>query len=116
MDKEKRSGINFTLIKRILSYSKPYKKLFILALLLTLTLAVLSIVRPLLIKEALNCIGNEDSSSKGYLPTEGKIDFINHMGLLLLGVLFIEALLQFTNMYVTNLLGQNIVLKEHVFR
>jgi ATP-binding cassette subfamily B multidrug efflux pump len=110
MDKEKRSGINFTLIKRILSYSKPYKKLFILALLLTLTLAVLSIVRPLLIKEALNCIGNEDSSSKGYLPTEGKIDFINHMGLLLLGVLFIEALLQFTNMYVTNLLGQNIVL------
>jgi ATP-binding cassette subfamily B protein len=31
------------------------------------------------------------------------------MGLLLLGILVIEALLQFTNIYVTNLLGQNII-------
>ena len=118
MDKKKKSGINFKLIKRILSYSKPYKKLFGLALLITITLAALSIVRPLLIKEALNCIGNEDSSSKGYLPTDGKIDFINHMGLLLLGVLVIEALLQFTNIYVTNLLGQSIVqdLRKQVYK
>jgi ATP-binding cassette subfamily B multidrug efflux pump len=110
MDKEKKSGINFVLIKRILSYSKPYKKLFILALLLTLTLAVLSIVRPLLIKEALNCIGIEDPTDKGYLSTADKFAFMNRMGLLLVGVLILEALLQFTNMYVTNLLGQNIVL------
>ncbi len=118
MDKEKKSGINFVLIKRILSYSKPYKKLFGLALLITITLAALSIVRPLLIKEALNCIGNEDSSSKGYLPTDGKIEFINHMGLLLLGVLFTEALLQFTNIYVTNVLGQSIVqdLRKQVYK
>jgi ATP-binding cassette subfamily B protein len=110
MDKEKKSGINFVLIKRILSYSKPYKKLFILALLLTLTLAVLSIVRPLLIKEALNCIGIEDPTDKGYLPKADRFAFMNRMGLLLVGVLILEALLQFTNMYVTNLLGQNIVL------
>ena len=110
MDKEKKSGINFTLIKRILSYSKPYKKLFILALLLTLTLATLSIVRPLLIKDALNCIGIENPTDKGYLSKTDKLAFMNHMGLLLVGVLFLEALLQFTNMYVTNLLGQNIVL------
>ncbi len=47
-----------------------------------------------------------------------KIDFINQMGLLLLGVLIIEALLQFTNIYVTNLLGQNIVkdLRLQVYR
>ena len=118
MDKEKKSGINFTLIKRILSYSKPYKKLFILALLLTLTLAALSIVRPLLIKEALNCIGIEDPTDKGYLPKADKLAFINRMGLLLVGVLILEALLQFTNMYVTNLLGQNIVqdLRKQVYK
>ena len=118
MDKEKKSGINFALIKRILSYSKPYKKLFILALLLTLTLAALSIVRPLLIKEALNCIGIEDPTDKGYLPKADKLAFINHMGLLLVGVLILEALLQFTNMYVTNLLGQNIVqdLRKQVYK
>ncbi len=118
MDKEKKSGINFVLIKRILSYSKPYKNLFILALLLTLTLAALSIVRPLLIKEALNCIGIEDPTDKGYLPKANKFAFMNHMGLLLVGVLILEALLQFTNMYVTNLLGQNIVqdLRKQVYR
>ena len=118
MDKEKKSGINFTLIKRILSYSKPYKKLFILALLLTLTLAALSIVRPLLIKEALNCIGIEDPADKGYLPKADKFAFMNRMGLLLVGVLILEALLQFTNMYVTNLLGQNIVqdLRKQVYK
>lgn len=118
MDKEKKSGINFTLIKRILSYSKPYKKLFILALLLTLTLAALSIVRPLLIKEALNCIGIEDPADKGYLPKADKLAFMNRMGLLLVGVLILEALLQFTNMYVTNLLGQNIVqdLRKQVYK
>ena len=118
MDKEKKSGINFTLIKRILSYSKPYKKLFILALLLTLTLAALSIVRPLLIKEALNCIGIEDPANKGYLTKADKLAFMNRMGLLLVGVLILEALLQFTNMYVTNLLGQNIVqdLRKQVYK
>ena len=118
MDKDKKSGINFTLIKRILSYSKPYKKLFILALLLTLTLAALSIVRPLLIKEALNCIGIEDPADKGYLPKADKLAFMNRMGLLLVGVLILEALLQFTNMYVTNLLGQNIVqdLRKQVYK
>jgi len=110
MDKKKKLGINFVLIKRILSYSKPYKKLFILALLLTMTLAVLSVVRPLLIKEALNCIGIEDPTDKGYLPKGDRFAFMNRMGLLLVGVLILEALLQFTNMYVTNLLGQNIVL------
>lgn len=118
MDKEKKSGINFALIKRILSYSKPYKKLFILALLLTLTLAALSIVRPLLIKEALNCIGIEDPTDKGYLLKADKFAFMNRMGLLLVGVLILEALLQFTNMYVTNLLGQNIVqdLRKQVYK
>ena len=118
MDKEKKSGINLTLIKRILSYSKPYKKLFILALLLTLTLAALSIVRPLLIKEALNCIGIENPTDKGYLPKVDKLAFINRMGLLLVGILILEALLQFTNIYVTNLLGQNIVqdLRKQVYK
>ena len=118
MDKKKKEGFNFKLIKRILSYSKPYKKLFGLALMLTLTLAALSIVRPLLIKEALHCIGIEDPTAKGYLLKADKITFINRMGLLLIGILIIEALLQFTNIYVTNLLGQNIVqdLRKQVYR
>ena len=109
---------SFTLLKRILSYSKPYKNLFAAAIIITLTLSSLSIVRPLLIKQTLNTIAIVDSNEKGFLSSPDKIDFINQMGLLLLGVLIIEALLQFTNIYVTNLLGQNIVkdLRLQVYR
>lgn len=106
---EQKTKFSFELLKRILSYSKPYKKLFFLAVTLTLLLSSLAIVRPLLINRMLNCIGAVNPSDAGYMPDSDKISFINYMGLLLIGVLLTEALLQFTNIYVTNLLGQNIV-------
>lgn len=109
METKKKNQFDFKLIKRILSYSKPYKKLFYLAITLTLVLSSLAIVRPLLINQMLNCIGAVNPSDAGYLPDSEKAGFINYMGLLLLGVLLTEALLQFSNIYVTNLLGQNIV-------
>lgn len=114
----KNKGFNIQLLKRILSYSKPYKKLFIAAILITLTLSSLSIVRPLLIKKTLNTIAIEDINDEGFLGYADKLSFVNTMGLLLLGVLIIEALLQFTNIYVTNLLGQNIIkdLRIQVYR
>lgn len=106
---DQKSKFNFTLLKRILSYSQPYKRLFYLAVTLTLTLSSLTIVRPLLINKMLNCIGAVNPSDAAYLPDADKINYINMMGLFLIGVLLIEALLQFTNIYITNLLGQNIV-------
>lgn len=109
METKKRNQFNFKLIKRILSYSKPYNKLFYLAITLTLVLSSLAIVRPLLINQMLNCIGAVNPSDAGYLPDSEKIGFINYMGILLLVVLLTEALLQLSNIYVTNLLGQNIV-------
>jgi len=106
---EIKSKFSFTLLKRILSYSKPYKALFFFAISLTLLLSSLTIVRPLLINKMLNCIGAVNITDAGYLPDDEKISYINYMGILLIGVLLTEALLQFTNIYVTNLLGQNIV-------
>jgi ATP-binding cassette subfamily B multidrug efflux pump len=106
---KKNKSFSIQLLKRILSYSKPYKKLFIAAIFLTLTLSSLTIVRPLLIKQTLNTIAIEDVNDPGFLSSAGKLSFVNTMGLLLLGILVIEALLQFTNIYVTNLLGQNII-------
>lgn len=111
------SKFSLGLLKRILSYSKPYKKLFVLAIVLTLTLSSLAIVRPLLINKTLNVVGNEVVGSEGYLNFSDKLNFINRMGLMLVGLLLLEALLQFTNIYVTNLLGQNIVkdLRKQVY-
>src|SRR6478735_1060304 len=104
---KKNKPFSIQLVKRILSYSKPYKKLFMAAIFLTLTLSSLTIVRPLLIRETLNAIAIEDANDPGFLSPADKLSFINTMGLLLLGILIFEALLQFTNIYVTNLLGQN---------
>lgn len=110
--------INISLLKRILSYSKPYKKTFIFALIITITLSALAIVRPLLINKMLNVVGASNESDVNYLADSEKIHYINNMGLILLGVLLTEAFLQFLNINITNLLGQNIVkdLRLQVFK
>ena len=108
-EQKKKKQLNINLLKRILSYSKPYKTLFYLAIALTLVLSALAIVRPLLINQTLNAIGVEDPAASGYKNPGDKLHFVNTMGLLLVGILLLEAALQFTNIYITNLLGQNIV-------
>ena len=101
--------LNVGLLKRILSYSKPYNKIFYSAILITFTLSALAIVRPLLINKMLNVVGANNFSGSNFLQDFEKIKYINQMGLILLGVLLIEAMLQFLNINLTNLLGQNIV-------
>jgi len=96
---EQKNKLNMNLLKRLLSYSKPYKKHFIAALIITLVLSGFAIVRPLLINKALNqFVGHPDDLSA-----------LNTIGFLILGALVFEALMQFANIYVTNYLGQNIV-------
>lgn len=96
---EQKNKLNLALLKRILSYTKPYKKYFFTALFLTITLSVFAIVRPLLINRALNNFSNSSDS----------VSTLNTIGLFILGALIFEALLQFANIYITNYLGQSIV-------
>ncbi len=108
MSEEKKNRFNFTLLKRIFSYTKPYKKFFYTALFLTVTLSGFAIIRPLLIRTALNnFVGNADNIQK-----------LNLIGLLIFASLVFEALLQFANIYITNYLGQNIVkdLRNQVYK
>lgn len=95
----KNKGLNFDLVKRILAYTAPYKKLFYGSVLMTLLLSALAIVRPLLISTALN----------DFVIKERSIDKLNFICLLILGFLLLEAFLQVINIRITNLLGQNIV-------
>lgn len=100
--------LNFSLIKRILAYTKPYRVLFFAATVMTLALAALAIVRPLLISKALNnAVIKHESQS-----------LLNEIALVILVFLLIEAVLQVINMRVTNLLGQAIVrdLRNQVYR
>ncbi len=108
MSEEQKNKLNIGLLKRILSYTKPYKRFFFTSLALTLILSGFAIVRPLLINKALNNFVDEPSDISG----------LNTIGLLILASLLFEAVLQFGNIYVTNYLGQSIVrdLRNQVYK
>jgi len=109
VSKEKKENkLNLNLIKRILSYSRPYKFQFGLSVFFTLSLSVLAIIRPLLISNTLN----EDISENKDLHQ------LNVACLTILGFIFLEALIQFANINVTNFLGQSIVkdLRNQIYK
>ena len=108
MAEQTNKGLNLSLIKRILSYTAPYKALFYGAVLITLLLSALAVVRPLLISTALN----------DYVVKERSLPGLNKICLLIFGFLILEALCQIVNIRVTNLLGQNIVrdLRNQVYK
>lgn len=98
-ENEKNKGLNWVLLKRILSYTKPYKKIFFASLFLTLILSAMAIIRPLLILNVLNRVSSGTADAR----------VLNFISLLLLLSLFLEAAFQFSNIYLTSLLGQNII-------
>lgn len=91
--------IKTTLLRRILSYTLKYKKLFYSAVAITLFLALISIVRPLLINYTLN----------NFVKEGGDFSSLHLFSALILASLLIEAVLQVFNLRISNLLGQNIV-------
>lgn len=108
MSEKKENKLNVGLIKRILSYSKPYKALFVFSVTLTLSLSALAIIRPLLVSNALTKDVSENKS----------IQDLNTSCLIILGFILGEAILQFTNISITNYLGQSIVkdLRNQIYR
>ncbi|HWY13504.1 MAG TPA: ABC transporter ATP-binding protein [Bacteroidia bacterium] len=108
MSEEKKNKLNPKLLKRILSYTKPYKTYFFASLFLTLTLSGFAIVRPLLISKALN----------DFVGDPNHLSSLNFIGILIFASLVFESLLQFANIYVTNYLGQSIVkdLRNQVYK
>ncbi len=108
-DKEKTSGkgIDTKLVKRLLTYVKPYRKYFFLALTLTISLAILSPLRPYLIAFILdNPVANGDI---------GQLQFWVS---LILGLLVVEAFIMYGNTFLTNWLGQSIIkdIRNQVFQ
>ncbi|MBL7883546.1 MAG: ABC transporter ATP-binding protein, partial [Bacteroidia bacterium] len=99
--KDKKSAgkaVDFKILKRIFSYAIPHKTNLSLAITTTLTLSVIAIIRPLIVKHTLdNYIAIPDL----------KMLFL--MTILMITSLIIEALLQFSDSYLTNKLGQSII-------
>lgn len=86
------------ILKRTLSYVKPYKKAFFGAAALTVSMAFLSPLRPYLIQFAI----------------DKYVALHDHEGLLMItcgmiGLLIVEGIFQFYNDYLSNYLGQSVV-------
>jgi ATP-binding cassette subfamily B protein len=94
-----KATINISIFKRLISYLKPYKKLFSLAVLCTITLAFLGPTRPLIVGRMVD----------NYIVKSQNSEMLLFWTSIVIGLLIVEGVLQFTNSYLSNLLAQSII-------
>lgn len=86
------------LMKRLIRYLKPYTKWVVIAIILTVGVALLSTIRPYLTKIAIDdYIVNKDTAG------------LRNIILLLLGTLIFQGILQYTMTYLTQWIGQKTI-------
>jgi len=91
--------LNFRVFFQLLQYAKAYKKLYIIAIVATLLLSLLSPYRVLLIGDIIN----------KYIAIEQNSRLLLLWILVVIGMLLIETCLQFLSVYYANLLAQNVI-------
>ncbi len=96
--KEKKKIFDFALLKRVLRYAKPYKKKFITAIILSIVIAVITPIRPILIQ-----ITIDDKIANNFANAVILITVLQ------IGILLIETLIRFYFTYITSWLGQNVI-------
>lgn len=95
------------IFRRLMSFAKRYKLYFFIASSSTILLALFSVLSPYIL---INTVDD-------YILTKDKEGLLNYT-LLMLGVLLIEVLLQFTFIYFANWVGQHIIrdIRAKIFR
>ena len=99
MSQESPKKFNLNVFTRLISYARPYKTYFILALFFTIGLAVVSPLRPSVIGNMVDNYVVEDQNAEALLSWT----------LIVIGLLLFEALFQFLNTYFANLLAQSVI-------
>ena len=100
-------ALDRSILRRMLTYVQPYRKQFGLAWLMTILLALLSPVRPLLVQQALD-----------QEVAQGDIAGLRVVIAVLLALLVAEGMVMYGNTFLTNWLGQSIIrdIRQQVFR
>ena len=86
------------LLRRIFQFTRPYRKIFWGSLLLTILLALMGPLRPLMTQQILD----------NYLG-QGNIHGLILMSIAMIFVLILQAIIQFFHSWYTNLLGQEVI-------
>ncbi|KHJ36944.1 putative ABC transporter ATP-binding protein [Pedobacter glucosidilyticus] len=97
---------DWSLLRRLFKYTNPYKRLFYLAIFLTLSLAIVAPLRPLLIQKTVD----------DFILFDNKSGLIN-MTMTLVALLIIQTIIQYYHTFLTNTLGQSVIkdLRKDVF-
>ena len=103
----KKKLIDLHLLRRLFSYTAPYKKTLLFSLFLSISLAMVSPLRPYLIQFSV------DHYIKGHM-----LDALIRISVLQLGILMVESFVRFWFMYRINWLGQTVVndIRKAVFK
>ncbi len=94
-----KSKLNFNVFKRLLSYWKLYKRLFFIAVLGTILLAIIGPTRPRVIGEMVD----------RYITNGQNETMLLYWSLGIAGLILIEIILQFVTAYYANLFAQSII-------
>ena len=99
--------IDFVLLKRVLAFAKPYRLQFTIAAISAVLLSILGPMRPMLINYAID----------NYILIPNKEKLLN-ITTLLLGLLFVEAFIQFFYIYLSTWIGQHVIqdLRAKIFK
>lgn len=100
MEKETSSGkiVDLRILKRLFVFAKPYKKVFYFLVFLTAALSLVGPLRPWLIGKTIK----EDVATGDY---PGLVNMI----ILLVGLIVVQAIIQYLHTYYSGWLGQNII-------
>ncbi|MBV6485322.1 MAG: putative ABC transporter ATP-binding protein [Flavobacteriales bacterium] len=100
-------AFDIPLFKRIMTYVNPYKRMFYFTAILSVVLAVVALVRPILIQQTI------DENIKTF-DANGLLI----MTMILIGFLLLESVLEYLFGYLGNLLGQKVIrdLRNQVFQ
>lgn len=91
-------AVDWAVMKRIFAYVKPYRSNFAFAIFTTITLASLSPLRPYLVQYTFD-----------HYVAASNHQMLLFMTIVLIALLFLEAVFQFSDSFLTNKLGQSII-------
>ncbi len=99
-------AVDISLLKRVFQYVRPYRKIFVWSIILTVILAIVAPIRPWLIQLTVD----------KYI-LENDYAGLGNMTMIMLGMLLLQVFFQYFHTFYTNVLGQSVIkdLRTHVF-
>jgi ATP-binding cassette subfamily B multidrug efflux pump len=99
----------FSQLRRVLQFTRPYKKWLYGSISLSILLAIVTPIRPLLIQYTVNNYINQGALTQEPSVQDLMIRMILNVTILQIGILLIETLLRFYFSFITAWLGQTVV-------